>query len=88
MPTPEQLGLITTPASEPGANWSEASQRLKKLGASCFQMERLQQGGYRFVCLLPTAQPGRTHRVEAEAASEADAVRLALGRAEQWASAR
>jgi hypothetical protein len=51
----------------------------------CFHLEKLTPGGYRFSCLLPTAQPGRTHRIEAEAVTETEVVRLALAKAEEWA---
>ena len=86
MPTPEQLGIGSSARPAPAAaDWSAARRRLELLGASCFQLEKRPAGGYRFVCLLPTAQPGRSHRIEAEADTEAEAVRVALERAEQWA---
>jgi hypothetical protein len=58
------------------------------LGAVAFQVGRLPEGGCRFVCLLPTNQQKYNHRIEAEAATEADAVRLGLERAETWARQR
>lgn len=83
MPSPEELGVSAGRRSAADADWTLARRRLNELGASCFQLEKLPGGGYRFVCLLPGSQSNRNHRVESEAASEAEAVRLALARAEQ-----
>jgi hypothetical protein len=86
MPSPEQLGVSKArPAGS--ADWGAAHRRLQELGAVCFQLEKLPQGGCRCTCLLPTAQPDRNHRIEAVSDSEADAVRLALDKAEAWAQA-
>lgn len=89
MPSPGQLGI--TPAGARAAeavDWNAARRRLDRLGAVYFHVEKLDAGGYRFTCLLPTRQPGRTHRVETVAASEAEAIRLALAKAEEWAGGR
>ncbi len=88
IPTPEQLGIAAAPAASGAADWVAVRRRLQELRAVCFQLENRPQGGCRFVCLLPTGQPGRNQRIEAEADTEAEAVRLALERAEQWATAR
>ena len=40
------------------------------------------------ICLLPTTEQGKTHRVEAQAGSEAAALALALERVETWARGR
>lgn len=88
MPSPDQLGITTataTPAPAVDVDWTAARQRLTRLGAVSFNLDQLPQGACRFTCFLPTDQVGRTHRVEAAAASEAEAIRLALGKAEQWA---
>jgi hypothetical protein len=85
MPSPEELGIACAkPVSHGDADWSLAYRRLQDLGAFCFQLDKLPQGGYRCTCLLPTSQPDRNHRIEAPAATEAAAVRLALDKAEQW----
>lgn len=86
MPTPEELGL-RRPAEEP-TDWSQTHRRLDRLGATCLHLERLPSGDWRFTCLLPTAKPSQSHRVEAEAATDAAAVRLVLEEAERWAAAR
>jgi hypothetical protein len=93
MPSPETLGVpAARPAARPAADvpvdWSAAMARLDRLGATCFQVERLPQGGSQFTCLLPTGQANQAHRIEARAGSEGEAVRLALDRAEAWASGR
>jgi hypothetical protein len=88
--SPEELGVAaarpavpeTAPAS---ADWNSARDRLNRLSAVGFQLNKLDQGGFRVTCFLPSGQPGRTHCVEAIAASEGAAVAEALQRAEQWA---
>jgi hypothetical protein len=85
---------LGTPGASPerptitGADWQTTRARLQACGAVSFQADRLGDGSWRFSCQLPTAQAGRTHRIEAQAATEAEAVRLALQRAEQWRNAR
>jgi hypothetical protein len=89
MPSPDQLGVaLGKPSGSAGLDWAVVHHRLDQLGAVCFNLEKLPQGTYRFTCLLPTAQPGRTHRVEAVAASESEVVRLVLDRSEEWAGGR
>jgi hypothetical protein len=85
MPTPEQLGIVRASAADRGdLDWTAAHRQLERLGAIGFRVEKLETGGCRFACLLPTRQPRLTHRVEAEAATEAEAVNLALAQAEKW----
>jgi hypothetical protein len=67
-------------------DWAAVHDRLDRLGATCFHLERLPQGAYRITCLLPTDQQGRSHRIEVAAASEGDAVRLILVKAQEWAA--
>jgi hypothetical protein len=88
IPTPEQLGIASAIVSS-GADldWTDAHRRLEHLGAIGFRLDKLEAGGCHFACLLPTRQPGLTHRVEADAATSDEAVRLVLGQAEQWVSA-
>jgi hypothetical protein len=88
LPTPEEIGLTNAVAAQTGLDWAAAHARLEKLGADCFQLRRLPDGAYRCQCRLPTTQASVTHCVEAVAASEADAVRQALEKAEQWAGVR
>jgi hypothetical protein len=89
MPTPDQLGISCAKVADAdAADWTTARRRLDRLGAVCFHLEKLAQGGYRFTCLFPTTQPKRTHRVEAVAATEAEVVRLVLDKSEEWAAGR
>ncbi len=88
IPSPEELGVPQTKTSEAGAiDWTAVHNQLNQLGATCFHLER-SEGGFRISCLLPTAQAGRTRRIEAEAASEAAAVQATLAKAEEWAAGR
>lgn len=88
LPSPEQLGIALASTGAPAdTNWTAGYQRFKELGAVCFRIDKVPQG-YRITCLLPTGQPGKEHRIEAEALSETEALRLALNDAERWASTR
>jgi hypothetical protein len=82
VPSPEQLGLA--PVASSGVDWDATRGRLRKLGASCYQIDRLSAGSYRFTCWLPADEAGKSYRVEAEGAGETEAVRLCLERAERW----
>jgi hypothetical protein len=82
IPTPEQLGVARR--AEMHADWAVTRQRLQELGAVSFQVDHPAAGGCRFVCWLPQGQPGTTRCIEAHAATEAEAVRLALDRAARW----
>jgi hypothetical protein len=86
MPSPQELGIAAgRPAEAAAVDWALLHRRLANLGASTTRSERLAQDRFRFTCLLPTGTPDRLHRVEAEATSEAEAVRLVLDQAEAWA---
>jgi hypothetical protein len=82
IPSPEQLGL--TPAASSAVDWNATRARLRQLKMICFQLDRVPAGGYRFSCWLPAEQSGKSYRVEAEGAGEAEAVQLCLERAERW----
>jgi hypothetical protein len=71
-------------ASAP-VDWTAVHGQLNDLGATCIHLERLAQGGCRMTCLLATADQGRTHHIDVRAGSEADAVRLALAQAQEYA---
>jgi hypothetical protein len=88
IPSPEELGLGAARADDRGIDWGGVNRRLDGLGATCFQMQRVAEGRWHVLCLLPTAQANQTHRVEAEADAKAEAIRLALEQAEQWAGKR
>jgi hypothetical protein len=88
LPKPEQLGIRKPRPRENGLDWTDARRRLESLGAVTFQSTKLPEGGCRFTCLLPTDRANYNHRIEAEGATEAEAVRLGLERAETWARKR
>lgn len=88
MPTPQELGLLSGSALAENANWATAHRRLEKLGALSYHLDKLPQGGFRFACFLPTSQADRSHRIQAEAASEAEAVSLVVEQAEGWAQGK
>jgi hypothetical protein len=84
MPSPERLGVgVPRPAAGGTLDWSVVGRQLQQVGANGSHLDRLPEGGFRFTCWLPGAQPGVSRRVEATAATEAEAARLALERAAQ-----
>src|SRR5262245_12202238 len=88
IPSPEQLGVTAPAPANSVVDWNDMHRRLDRLSALSRNVETLPQGGYRFTLHLPTAVPDRTHRVEAEAAGEAEAVLAALQKAEERAAHR
>ena len=83
--SPEELGIASGSAPlNSTLDWNAVHARLGQLNAS-FQSRHSPQGYFEFTCLLPTARAGQTHRIEAHAASEAEAVRLALDKIDEWA---
>jgi len=62
-------------------------RQLQRVGSTTYRSQQTTDG-YCFTCLLPTANPNRTQRIEATAATEAEAIRLALARAEEWAQGK
>src|SRR5262245_25281364 len=89
MPTPVQLGVRNSATSAKiDLDLTAAYRRLERLGAVCVRLDKLDSGDSRFTCFLPTGQTGINHRVEADAASPAEAVRMVLTQAEDWATGR
>ena len=92
LPSPEELGVA--PASRPSSpavakvDWNATHDRLQKLGGTAFQSAQLNDGSYRVGFVLRTNQTDQVHHIEATAATEAEAVAVALGHAEQWAFSR
>jgi hypothetical protein len=87
MPSPDQLGVNVRPA-DGTADWTAIHRRMQELGVISFQMDRLNADVFQITCLLPTAEVGRTHRIEAHGTTEAEAVRCALDEAQRWKSQR
>ena len=90
IPSPEKLGVqpraVQLPAAQAEVDWTATRRRLRELGVLTFQLDHPAEGGCHFICLLPTGDPGRSHRIDARGATETEAVRLALTRAEEWKS--
>jgi hypothetical protein len=80
MPSPEELGLAAPkqPAVEE-VDWPQVHNRLQQQGAVCSQRLQLQQG-FRFIVILSTADKDRNQSVEADASTEAAAVRAAMAK--------
>ena len=87
MPSPDQLGVNVRPA-DGACDWTAIHRRMQELGVISFQMDRLNADVFQITCLMPTAEAGRTHRIEAHGATEAEAVRCALDEAQRWKSQR
>jgi hypothetical protein len=87
MPSPEQLGVAVRP-TDGGPDWTAIHARIKELGIVGFHMDSAPDGRCRFTCWVPHGQPGLTQRIEALAATEAEAVRLGLERADQSRTSR
>jgi hypothetical protein len=83
MPAPEKLGVRPPAPRRAGLDWPSVSRRLQDLGATGCQLNSEAGGGYRFTCWLPGDRPGVQRRIEASAATEGEAARLALERAAQ-----
>jgi len=83
MPSPDQLGVAARPA-DGSCDWAAARQRMQDLGVVTFQVDHPAAEQYQFTCLLRTAEAGRTHRIEAQGATESEAVRRALDEAQRW----
>src|SRR5262245_46554723 len=55
MPSPEELGVAAARPAAGAPGLDAAHRRLEQLGATCFHLERLPEGGCRATCVLPTA---------------------------------
>jgi hypothetical protein len=84
VPSPEDLGVSASRPESTGVDWNLIHRRFREAGASCVQVEHLPQGNCRFNCVLATTTPERNHRIEVEAATEAETARLALARLDDW----
>jgi hypothetical protein len=80
LPPPEQLGIVAAKVADLSGDWTA---RLERLGASSFHFLNVATGRWRVICLVPTSQAGHHQRVEAEAATPAEAIRIVLDKAEQ-----
>jgi hypothetical protein len=87
IPSPEEVG-VAPPVKQASAktDWNAAHERLERLGAISLQTIRLDDSRYRVTFMLRTNQPDRVQHVEAVAATEHEALAVALARAENWAN--
>jgi len=83
MPSPEQLGIAGRTA-DGGCDWTAIHRRMQDLAVASFQMDRPEGDIYQFTCMIPTAEAGRTRRIEARGATQGEAVRRALDEARRW----
>ncbi len=86
LPPPEQLGIGSPPAPA-DLDLNALYSRLDELGAQSTE-SRKTAAGYCFTCLLENADRSRRQRIEADGTTRAEAARLLLARAEQWAQAK
>src|SRR5262249_36537724 len=70
MPTAEVLGIQRTRPIE--VDWNNVRRRLDRLSITSFNLSKLPDGGFRFVCVVPSLD--RPQRVESEALTECDAI--------------
>jgi hypothetical protein len=84
LPPPEQLGIGSPAAAPADLDLNALHTRLDELGAESTEWRKTPEG-YRFVCKLTSADRSRTQRIEADGVTRAEAARLLLARAEQWA---
>jgi hypothetical protein len=82
VPSPEQLGIVAPNPATANPDWTG---RLQQLGVSSFHFVNLPGGAWQVICLVPGQQPGHHQRLEAEAATPAEAVRLVISKVEQTA---
>ncbi len=83
LPPPEELG-IGHKGAEAEFDMNALHRRLDELGAQSTEWQRTAEG-FRFSCQLESADASRTQRLEARGATRAEAARLLLTRAEEWA---
>jgi hypothetical protein len=80
IPTPEQLGVVSTAK----VDWNETLSRLERLGKIGMTVGQTTDGQHRVSLVLQTNRADAVQRIEAVAGTEAEAVALALARAEEW----
>jgi len=84
MPSPEQLGVRKQP---PANDWAAVHKRMDALEVATFQVDRVNADIVQFTCLLQ-GEAGKTHRIEAQGATDIEAAQRALDEAQRWREGR
>ncbi len=97
LPTPEELDLHPRPPQAPsnlasmqslparGIDWAVMRQEMDRYRAVSFRLEKTAEGAFRFICALPYPEDANRHRqFEATAATESEAMAMALEQMRQW----
>jgi len=92
IPTPDTLGLDLPRVGEQiqsKIDWSGARQKLDKLGATFYRLEKVPDGKFRFTCALPHPKlADRQQQFEATGSTEEESIRQVLAQIEHWLEAR
>src|SRR5262245_12864295 len=92
MPMPETLGLALPKAGEQvrsKSDWASARQKLDKLGATFYRLEKVPDGRFRFSCAVPHAKlADRQQQFEATGPTEEESIHQVLAQIEHWLEAR
>jgi hypothetical protein len=83
MPAPEEVGIASSSQSQGGVDWGTIRQRLENLGVKSFRVDRTPAGEVNVTFLL-WLRGSRPRQVEGIAATEAEAVSLALVETERY----
>jgi hypothetical protein len=85
LPGPDKLGIAPQAPADPNAlDWNAIHAYTKSIGVLESGSERLPEGGYRFHVVMPTAEAGRSLRIDGSGATENDAVRVCLDKTYRW----
>jgi len=86
IPSPEEVGVASpNKGAAAKVDWNQTRDRLGRLGLIKLETVHQEDSRHRVVLVLRTRQADQVQNIEATAATEAEAVALALERAEQWA---
>jgi hypothetical protein len=85
LPGPDKLGIAPqTPVDPSALDWNAIHTYTKSIGVLESGTEHLPEGGYRFHVVMPTAEAGRSYRIDGSCATEAEAVRVCLDKVYRW----
>ncbi len=85
LPAPDKLGITPQAPVDPNAiDWNAMHAYVKSIGALSFGTDRPTEGGFRCSIVMPTAESGRSYRIDGSGATEAEAVRVCLEKTYRW----